>query len=200
MKNTVWQEHDINKSKRSEKLRQTPCVIWFTGLSGSGKSTLANALEVALHQRGKHTYLLDGDNIRQGLCSDLGFDEADRAENIRRIAHTAKLMVDAGLIILCAFVSPSIKERQLVRQLFSPQEFVEVYVSTPLDICEKRDPKGLYQQARVGNISLFTGVSAPYQVPEKPEITLNTANQKVTESVQRLIDYLQQQGLLDYET
>jgi bifunctional enzyme CysN/CysC len=148
-------------------------VIWFTGLSGSGKSTIANALEVALHAQGKRTYLLDGDNVRQGLNKDLGFTDADRVENIRRIAEVAKLMMDAGLIVMTAFISPFRREREMARDLIGAENFVEVYVSTPLDVCEERDPKGLYKKARSGQLPNMSGIGSPYEPPTAPTITLN---------------------------
>src|SRR5690606_19200106 len=153
---------------------QTPKVIWFTGLSGSGKSTLANALERRLHAAGRHTYLLDGDNVRHGLNRDLGFTDADRVENIRRVAEVAKLMVDAGLIVLVSFISPYRSERRMARERFAEGEFVEVFVDTPLEECERRDIKGLYAKARAGTIPNFTGISAPYEAPEAPEVHLRT--------------------------
>jgi bifunctional enzyme CysN/CysC len=148
-------------------------VIWFTGLSGSGKSTIANALEVALHAQGKRTYLLDGDNVRQGLNKDLDFTDADRVENIRRIAEVAKLMMDAGLIVMTAFISPFRREREMARDLIGAENFVEVYVSTPLDVCEERDPKGLYKKARSGQLPNMSGIGSPYEPPTAPTITLN---------------------------
>jgi bifunctional enzyme CysN/CysC len=167
-------------------------VIWFTGLSGSGKSTLANALEVALHAQGKRTYLLDGDNVRQGLNKDLGFTHADRVENIRRIAEVAKLMMDAGLNVITAFISPFTQEREMARMLIGSQNFVEVYINTPLAVCEKRDVKGLYKKARSGQLLNMTGISSPYEVPLSPQVILDGANSSVEESVglllRRLID------------
>lgn len=147
-------------------------VIWFTGLSGSGKSTLANALEAVLHGQGKRTYILDGDNIRQGLNKDLGFTDADRVENIRRIAEVAKLMLDAGLIVITAFISPFRREREMARELIGSENFVEIHVSTPLDVCEQRDVKGLYKKARQGLIPNFTGINSPYEEPENPDLTV----------------------------
>ncbi len=165
-------------------------VIWFTGLSGSGKSTLANALEVELHARGMRTYLLDGDNVRQGLNKDLGFTEADRVENIRRIAEVAKLMMDAGLIVITAFISPFQREREMARQLIGADAFTEIYVSTPLETCEKRDPKGLYQQARAGKIPNMTGVNSPYEAPENPDLEIDTSATPVSDLALQVIDYL----------
>jgi bifunctional enzyme CysN/CysC len=170
----IWQEVQVNKAARAQQKGQTPKVIWFTGLSGSGKSTLANALEQRLLKLGYHSYLLDGDNVRHGLNRDLGFTDEDRVENIRRVGEVAKLMVDAGLLVLVSFISPFRSERQLVREMLEDGEFVEVYVNTPLDVCEQRDPKGLYKLARDGKIPHFTGISSPYEAPDAPELTLNT--------------------------
>lgn len=160
MSNIVWHQHAVSKQSRSELKGQKPLVIWFTGLSGAGKSTLAGALEQALAAEGKHTYLLDGDNVRHGLCGDLGFDDAARQENIRRVGEVAKLMVDAGLIVLTAFISPFRAERELVRNLLGADEFVEVFVDAPIAVCEERDPKGLYKKARAGR-SATLPVSTP---------------------------------------
>ncbi len=170
-----WQRLEVDKAARAALKHQTPRCVWLTGLSGSGKSTLANLLDKRLHALGRHTYVLDGDNVRHGLNRDLGFTEADRAENIRRVAEVAKLMVDAGLIVIVAFISPYRAEREFARSLFSPGEFIEVYVDTPLAECERRDPKGLYAKARRGEIPAFTGVSAPYEAPLQPELHLRTA-------------------------
>ncbi len=158
-------------------------VIWFTGLSGSGKTTLANALDQALHQAGKHTYILDGDNIRSGLCSDLGFSDADRVENIRRIAEVSKLMMDAGLIVMTAFISPFRADRELARELIGADHFIEVYVNTPLDVCETRDPKGLYKKARAGFIANMTGINSAYEAPEAPELSIDTSQAHATEAL-----------------
>ena len=153
-------------------------MIWFTGLSGSGKSTLANALEVDLHRQGKRTYILDGDNIRQGLNKDLGFNDSDRVENIRRIAEVAKLMMDAGLIVMTAFISPFKREREMAKKLIGEEHFVEVFVDTPIEVCETRDPKGLYKKAREGKLPNFSGISSPYEAPEKPNVTVDTSKKK----------------------
>jgi bifunctional enzyme CysN/CysC len=166
-------------------------VIWFTGLSGSGKSTLANALEIALHARGKHTYLLDGDNVRQGLNKDLGFTDADRVENIRRIAEVAKLMLDAGLMVMTAFISPFRQEREMARALIGPENFVEVYVSTPLEVCERRDVKGLYKKARSGLLPNMSGISSPYEAPLEAQLVLNcSTTATIDESVRCLLSWL----------
>lgn len=178
--NVHWQATDVNKAARSTMKSQRPAVLWFTGLSGSGKSTIANALDRLLHARGKHTYMLDGDNVRHGLNRDLGFTEADRVENIRRVAEVAKLMADAGLIVLVSFISPFRGERQMARELMEEGEFIEIFVDTPLEECARRDPKGLYEKALAGKIANFTGVSSPYEVPENPELHLNTVEEDPT--------------------
>lgn len=174
--NVHWQCFEIDKPARAAMKGQTPRCIWLTGLPGSGKSTIANLLEKGLTADGRHTYLLDGDNVRHGLNRDLGFTEADRVENIRRVAEVAKLMVDAGLIVLVAFISPYRAERRLARSLFSEGEFIEVFVDTPIAECERRDPKGLYAKARRGELKNFTGIDSAYEVPEAPEIHLLTAD------------------------
>ncbi len=173
--NIHWQAFGINQQTRALIKRQTARCIWFTGLSGAGKSTIANLLEKRLHTEGKHTYILDGDNVRHGLNRDLGFTEADRVENIRRIAEVAKLMVDAGLVVIVSFISPYRTERRLARSLFSEGEFLEVFVDAPIEECERRDAKGLYAKARRGELKNFTGIDSDYEVPETPEIHLNTA-------------------------
>lgn len=172
--NVHWQAVDVHKAARSDQKRQKPVVLWFTGLSASGKSTIANLVEKKLHSLGKHTYLLDGDNVRHGLNRDLGFVDADRVENIRRVGEVAKLMVDAGLIVLTAFISPFRAERRMVRDMMEDHEFIEVFVDTPIEICEQRDPKGLYKKARSGEIKNFTGFDSPYEQPELADIHLHT--------------------------
>lgn len=172
--NIHWQALELNKATRAAQKHQTPQCIWFTGLSGSGKSTIANLLEKRLYADGRHTYLLDGDNVRHGLNRDLGFTEADRVENIRRIAEVAKLMVDAGLIVLVSFISPFRSERRMARRLFEPGEFMEVFVDAPIEECERRDVKGLYAKARIGELKNFTGIDSPYETPETPELRLRT--------------------------
>lgn len=193
-KNIVWHQHHVSKEDRSAIKGQQPCVLWFTGLSGSGKSTIANAVESKLLKLKKHTYLLDGDNIRMGLNKGLTFSEDDRVENIRRIGEVSKLFVDAGVIVLTAFISPFIKDRKQVRDLLGQREFLEVFVDTPLSVCESRDPKGLYQKARSGEIPNFTGISSPYEAPVEPEIWLKTDDMSVEESAQAVIDYLDKNG------
>jgi len=185
--NVHWQAVDVNKGVRAEQKRQKPVVLWFTGLSASGKSTIANLVEKKLHARGKHTYLLDGDNVRHGLNRDLGFVDADRVENIRRVGEVAKLMTDAGLIVLTAFISPFRAERRMVRQMLEDHEFVEVFVDTPLEICEQRDPKGLYKKARSGEIKNFTGFDSPYEQPERADIHLHTGNMSAEDAADAVI-------------
>lgn len=194
--NIVWHEHDVNKAARSIQKNQTPCIIWFTGLSGSGKSTIAGALEQKLFALGQHTYLLDGDNVRHGLNKDLGFSDSDRVENIRRIGEMSKLFVDAGMIVLSAFISPFRTERRMVRDLVNEMEFVEVYMGTPLSTCEERDPKGLYQKARKGEIKNFTGIDSEYEVPENPEVVLDTSTMSVEDCADAVIEYLKEKGYL----
>ena len=174
VENVFWQNTKINKKVRSKNKNQKPCMVWFTGLSGSGKSTIADKLEQKLNSLGKHTYLLDGDNVRQGLNKDLDFTNKARIENIRRVAEVGKLMLDAGLIVIVAFISPFKQERLMARNLLEKDEFYEVYVDTPIEICEKRDPKGLYKKARLGKIKNFTGIDSNYEIPEHPEMSLNT--------------------------
>jgi bifunctional enzyme CysN/CysC len=186
--NIFSQSMDVNKAARSALKGQNTLCIWFTGLSGSGKSTLANLLDRRLHEAGRHTYLLDGDNVRQGLNRDLGFTEADRVENIRRIAEVARLMTDAGLIVLVSFISPFRSERRMARDLFAPGEFLEVFVDAPLAECEKRDPKGLYAKARRGELKNFTGIDSAYERPENPELVLNTDQRSVAECVDKIIE------------
>lgn len=187
--NIVWHEHPVNREDRERLHRHQGAVVWFTGLSGSGKSTLAGALEQALHPLGVSTYLLDGDNVRHGLCNDLGFSDADRRENIRRVGEVARLMVDAGLVVLTAFISPHRAERRMVRDLLPVGRFMEVYVDTPLAICEARDPKGLYKKARAGNLPHFTGIDSVYEAPEQAEIHLD-GQQLVTHLTGQLLDLL----------
>jgi len=189
--NIHWQALELNKAARAAQKHQNARCVWFTGLSGSGKSTIANLLEKRLHAAGKHTYLLDGDNVRHGLNRDLGFTEADRVENIRRVAEVAKLMVDAGLIVLVSFISPFRNERRMARDMFAEGEFVEVFVDTPLEECERRDVKGLYAKARSGNLKNFTGIDSPYEAPETPEVRLQTAGQAPEIGMDQLFDALE---------
>ena len=187
--NIHWQDTDVAKSQRAESLNQKPSVLWMTGLSGSGKSTIANAVELQLERRGFHTYLLDGDNIRHGLNKDLGFTEADRIENIRRISEVSKLMTDAGLIVITAFISPFESERNMVRKLLDVGEFIEIFIDTPLQIAEKRDVKGLYAKARAGELKNFTGIDSPYERPAKPEITIDTRKLSVEKAADIIVEY-----------
>ncbi len=188
--NIVWHNHHVTQEKRAKLKQQKPCILWFTGLSGSGKSTVANAVEELLYQQKKHTYLLDGDNIRHGLNKSLGFSEVDRIENIRRVGEVSKLFCDSGMIVLSAFISPFQSDRNIVRSLSREGEFIEVFVDTPLEVCEQRDPKGLYKKARAGEIKNFTGIDSPYELPESPEIHIHNYNITVLEAAQQVIDYL----------
>ncbi|PVY70808.1 adenylylsulfate kinase [Tamilnaduibacter salinus] len=192
----VWHDHKITRAERAEPKHQRPCLLWFTGLSGSGKSTIANALDVALYRRGYHTFLLDGDNVRHGLNKDLGFSDSDRVENIRRIGEVSKLFTDAGLIVLSAFISPFTSDRRMVRNLFPSGEFIEVFMDTPLETCEDRDPKGLYEKAREGKIKHFTGIDSPYEPPEHAEVVLDTSRQSVEDCIDQLIGYLLEHGVV----
>lgn len=188
--NIHWQHVDVDKAARARSKAQTPRCVWFTGLSGSGKSTIANLVEKRLHALGHHTYILDGDNVRHGLNKDLGFTDEDRVENIRRVAEVARLMTDAGLIVLVSFISPFRAERRMARELFGPDEFVEVYVDTPLAVAEERDVKGLYAKARAGQIPNFTGIDSPYEAPDAPELVLRTVEQDAEALAQRVIERL----------
>ncbi|MCU1793541.1 adenylyl-sulfate kinase [Pectobacterium polaris] len=193
--NVVWHAHDVTRESREKLHGHQGVVIWFTGLSGSGKSTLAGALEQALHQRGVSTYLLDGDNVRHGLCRDLGFTDDDRRENIRRVGEVAKLMVDAGLVILTAFISPHRAERKMVQDLLGEGQFIEVFVDTPLATCEARDPKGLYKKARAGELRNFTGIDSAYEAPEAPDSHLD-GEQLVTNLTDQLLDLLGKRAII----
>lgn len=188
--NIRWQQLTINKTARAELKQQKALCIWFTGLSGSGKSTIANLLEKRLFDKKIHTYLLDGDNLRHGLNRDLGFTEADRVENIRRVAEVARLMVDAGLVVLASFISPYSAERLMARKLFADGEFIEVFVDTPLSECEKRDVKGLYAKARRGELKNFTGIDSAYEKPEQPELHLLAGSQTPEDCVESIVRYL----------
>ena len=196
-KNIIWHQHHLSKEQRALIKSQKPCILWFTGLSGSGKSTIANRVEEMLFEMKKHTYLLDGDNIRSGLNSDLGFLEDDRVENIRRVKEVAKLFIDAGLIVLSAFISPHKSERDSIRASVEEGEFIEIFVDTPLTVCESRDPKGLYKRARSGEIKNFTGIDSEYEAPTNPEIRLDTSKMGIDESAKEVIDYLKKRGYLD---
>ncbi len=182
-----WQAMEVDKTARAAAKRQRPRCIWLTGLPGAGKSTIANLLEKRLHAEGHHTYLLDGDNVRHGLNRDLGFTAVDRVENIRRVAEVARLMVDAGLIVIVSFISPFRAERRMARSLFEPGEFLEVFVDTPLAECERRDPKGLYAKARRGELANFTGIDSDYERPEEAEITVGTMGMSAVESAEAIL-------------
>jgi bifunctional enzyme CysN/CysC len=186
----------VDKLARTRLNGHRPAILWFTGLSGSGKSTIANMLERELLLKGVHTYLLDGDNMRHGLNQDLGFTDADRVENVRRVGHVARLFVDAGTIVLCSFISPFRAERRMVRELVEPGEFLEIHVDTPLDECMRRDPKGLYARAQQGQIKNFTGIDSPYEAPENPEIVIDTARQSAHEAAQSILAMLVSCGIL----
>lgn len=186
----VHQAYQIQASDREKSLGQKGQVLWFTGLSGSGKSTLANEVETLLHSQGRHTFLLDGDNLRHGLNGDLGFSEADRTENIRRVAEVAKLMADAGLLVLTAFVSPFAADRAKARDIVGSQRFIEIFVDCPLEVCESRDVKGLYAKARQGLIPDFTGISSPFEAPESPEIHIHTDRSDLAQCRQTIVDFI----------
>lgn len=194
-RNITWQSSNITRKEREQRYGQRSVVIWLTGLSGSGKSTLAFALEKELFAREHACYVLDGDNIRHGLNRDLGFSEQDRKENLRRIGEVAKLFIDAGTIVIAAFISPHAQDRQMVRDLFDEGDFIEVYIDCSLSACEERDPKGLYKKARAGQIPNFTGVSAPYEAPQQPELTLDTEHQSVEQCVAKVMAKLDQRTL-----
>ncbi|SES76623.1 adenylylsulfate kinase [Salinibacillus kushneri] len=190
--NIVWHDSKVTKAEREKLNGHKGAVLWFTGLSGSGKSTVSVELEKELHAQGIHTYRLDGDNIRHGLNKNLGFSPEDRKENIRRIGEVSKLMVDAGLVTLTAFISPYREDRDNVRELLGDGEFIEVFVKASVETCESRDPKGLYKKARAGEIKGFTGIDAPYEEPSNPEITVETDKQSLKESVQQIVEYLKE--------
>ena len=198
--NVVWQELKVDKSARANLKHQRPAVLWFTGLSGSGKSTIANLVEQKLYDRGRHTYTLEGDNVRHGLNKDLGFTDVDRVENIRRVGESAKLMVDAGIMALVSFISPFISERRLARNLVEEGEFIEVFVNTPLELCEQRDPKGLYKKARAGEIKNFTGIDSDYEPPEAAEIEIKTDQVTAEEAADQIVAYLESRGYLSAMT
>jgi len=189
--NVVWHKMNVSREDREELLKQKGAVLWFTGLSGSGKSTVASSLEKRLHDMRKLTYTLDGDNVRHGLNSDLGFSDEDRIENIRRIGEISKLFVDAGVITIATFVSPFREDRQKVRDLLE-KDFVEIYIDCPIEVCEKRDPKGIYKKARAGEIKHFTGIDSPYESPINPEIVVSTHLNTLDECVDKLIAYLEE--------
>ncbi|MCE9680079.1 adenylyl-sulfate kinase [Shewanella sp. AS1] len=192
----VWHQASVSHLERVAANGHQGAVLWFTGLSGSGKSTVANAVDKMLHDLGCKSYVLDGDNVRHGLNGDLGFSDSDRVENIRRIGEVAKLFVDAGLLVSTAFISPFAADRQMVRHLLKDKPFIEVFIDTPLEVCEQRDPKGLYKKARAGEIKQFTGIDSAYESPKTPEIHVKTATQDVQQSAQQVVDYLRSKQLI----
>lgn len=198
--NTTWHQATVTRERRERQNGHRSFVLWFTGLSGSGKSTLAHALEERLFQRGCRTMVLDGDNVRQGLCGDLGFTDEDRRENLRRIGEVAKLYLETGVLVLTAFISPFANERRRVRSLMPHGDFLEIYCDTPLAVCEERDVKGLYQKARQGLIPHFTGISSPYEPPTKPELVVPTGTVSLKASVDMVFEFLLQRGLFDVRT
>lgn len=190
-RNIVWSHTAVTPAERAAAMGQHPRLLWFTGLSAAGKTTIANALDRRLHALGRHTAFLDGDNLRHGLSRDLGFSDADRVENIRRVGEVGRLMVDAGLIVLAAFISPFRADRALVRGLFSPEQFVEIHVDAPLSVVEARDPKGLYRRARAGEIARFTGIDSPYEVPDAPELRIDTTVLAADEAAELILRRLE---------
>ena len=189
-KNVIQQDYNVSVEHRRKQNKHNSLLIWFTGLSGSGKSTLANQVEVALHEQGLRTYVLDGDNIRRGLNTDLDFTPEGRKENLRRIAEAAKLFIDAGVVTLAAFISPLQKDREKIKQIAGKENFIEIYVKASVEACEKRDVKGLYQKARNGEIKNFTGISAPYEEPENPDVIVNSEKETIAESIQIIMDQI----------
>ncbi len=194
--NTVWHTQQVSKVQRAELKKQKACLLWYTGLSGSGKSTIANAVDALLFQRECHSYLLDGDNVRHGLNGDLGFSDEDRVENIRRISEVAQLFVDAGLIVSTAFISPFAADREIAAKKLGAGEFIEVFIDTPIAICEQRDPKGLYKKARAGEIKDFTGIDSTYEAPENPAIHIDTSDKSIEQCAQQVVDYLIEHGFI----
>lgn len=194
--NTAWHHATITRIERESLHRHKSIILWFTGLSGSGKSTLAHAVEDCLYRMGISTFVLDGDNVRHGLCSDLGFSDSNRVENIRRVGELAKLMIEAGIVTLTAFISPFKSDRNIARKLIPQGDFLEIYCKCPIEICELRDVKGLYKKARAGEISFFTGIESPYEEPENPELVVDTHEKTLEESVQSVIDLLIHRGLI----
>ncbi|MGM0595321.1 MAG: adenylyl-sulfate kinase [Pseudomonadota bacterium] len=195
--NVIWHHATVTRQRREELNGHRGAVLWLTGLSASGKSTLAHAVEEALHQRGCRTFVLDGDNVRHGLNRDLGFSLKDRDENLRRVGETAKLFLEAGIITLAAFISPLRREREMVRTLMPHGDFLEIYCAAPLEVCEQRDPKGMYQKARQGEIKEFTGVSSPYEPPVKAELMVSTGEQPLEQSVEQVLTLLEQRGVIE---
>jgi bifunctional enzyme CysN/CysC len=198
--NVQWQEIEVSKAAHSVMKGQRPCVVWFTGLSGAGKSTIANLVEKRLHAMGRHTAILDGDNVRHGLNRDLGFTDADRVENVRRVSEVAHLMVEAGLIVLVSFISPFREERQMARDMVEDGEFCEVFIDTPLQVAEERDVKGLYRKARRGDLANFTGIDSPYERPKSPEVRIDTTTLDPAQAAEQVVDQLRTMGVLDQGT
>lgn len=198
--NIVWHQQTVTRARREQMNNHQGAVIWFTGLSGAGKSTLAHAVEEELHRMGCRTFVLDGDNVRHGLCGDLGFTEEDRHENIRRAGEVSKLFVNAGVIVLTAFISPFFADRSCVRDLVNERDFVEIYCNASIEVCETRDVKGLYQKARAGQISEFTGISSPYEIPINPELIVNTGELPLVACVDAVVDYMRNRGLIGLRT
>lgn len=196
MNNLVWHNATVTREKREKQNGHKSCVLWFTGLSGAGKSTLAHAVEEALHQRACRTFVLDGDNVRHGLSSNLGFSEDDRRENIRRIGEAAKLMMEAGVIALTAFISPFRADRDTVRKFMPHGDFLEIYCHASLDVCESRDVKGLYKKARAGEIKNYTGIDSPYEAPNKPELVVETGSAPLSQCVDQVLELLQSRGVV----
>ena len=194
--NTVWHHATVTRARREAQNNHRGAIIWFTGLSGAGKSTLAHAVEEELHQRGCRTFVLDGDNVRHGLCGDLGFSAKDRIENIRRIGEVAKLFMEAGVIVLTAFISTFRADRERVRGMVEHGDFIEIFCDSTIEVCESRDVKGIYKKARAGQIADFTGISSPYEAPENPEITVNTGEAELDACVQQVIDKIMQRGVV----
>ena len=199
-KNIVWHKAVVKRAMRQQQNNHKSFILWFTGLSGAGKSTLAHRLEEILYQRGCRTYVFDGDNVRHGLCSDLGFSDADRHENIRRIGEMSKLFIDAGVVALTAFISPYQQDREMVRSLVKDGDFIEIHCSASVDVCEIRDPKGLYKKARSGEIAEFTGISSPYEVPDAPEISVDTGSKSLDECAHQILRYLIENELINADS
>lgn len=193
--NVVWHHATVTRVRREGKNGHRGVILWFTGLSGAGKSTLAHAVEEQLHQMGCHTFVLDGDNVRHGLCGDLGFSTADRIENIRRVGEIAKLFMEAGVIVLTAFISPYRSDRKRVRGMVEHGDFIEIHCDSPLEVCESRDVKGMYKKARAGQIAEFTGISSPYEAPENPELRVDTGNVKLEQCVTRVMEEIRGRGI-----
>ena len=197
--NTPWHHATVTRARREDLNKHRGAALWFTGLSGSGKSTLAHAVEERLYSMGCRTYVFDGDNVRHGLCADLSFSKEDRTENIRRIGEMVKLFVDAGLIALTAFISPFRADRQRVRDLLAPGDFIEIYCKCSLDVCEQRDVKGHYRKARAGEIKEFTGISSPYEEPERPDLVIDTANENLEACVDKVVAFLKEKGIVQVD-